>query len=82
MPVLTEHRRRRLDEALRLARGAVRALEDGTRASDADGLTLAGQALQEAGKIAARQAAYLGDESPVEPARRLSPMQGGRRGSA
>lgn len=81
MPVLTEHRRRRLDEALRLARGAVRALEEGAKASDPDGLTLAGQALQEAGKIAARQASYLGDVRPTEPARQLSPMRGRRAGA-
>ena len=56
----------------------MRALEDGAKASDPDGLTLAGQALQEAGRIAARQAAYLGDAKTTEPARRLSPMPGGR----
>ncbi len=79
MPVLSEHRRRRLDEALRLARGAVRALEDGAKASDPDALTLAGQAMQEAGKVALRQAALLGDTTTAEPARRLSPMPGSRR---
>ena len=76
---LTEHRRRRLQEAVLATRGALAALEQGTARGDAQALALAGAALQEAGHLASRYARHLEGIAPVEPARNLSPRGGPRR---
>lgn len=81
MSVLSDHRRRRLDEAVRVARAAVKVLEEGARAGEPDDLAMAGRALQDVGKLASRYAAELGDVARAEPARGLKPV-GGRRGPA
>jgi len=72
MAPLSKHRRERLDEALRLARGGLKSLELGTRTADADLLERAAAGLQEAGTIAAREAARLSEPDDPEPAGRTS----------
>lgn len=76
---MSDHRRRRLEEGLRIARGAVKALEGGTNAGDPDQLAMAGKALQDVGKLASRYAGELEEAERVEPARGLTPVRGRRR---
>lgn len=76
---LSDHRRRKLQEAAVIARGAVTALEQGAKGDDPDALAVAGAALQDAGKLAARYARQLAGIERAEPARQLSPKGGPRR---
>lgn len=62
-----KYRRQDLDGAVRLARDAVKCLEVGARTKDAELLERAAAGLQEAGKMATRQAAKLSGSEDGEP---------------
>ena len=75
MGALRKNRRQCLDEAISLARGAVKALEVGARMKDAALLELAASELEQAGRAAGRLAVCLSEAGNEESRDELSPMR-------